>query len=170
MSADTFLSFKTLVNLHNVFGVILVFNYLIFIIGNLTTNNGKHYKLYWKGFIKDLIAQANYYLSGMFKKQNTPFPINASRKFNPLQKIAYTSIMYIFVPILIITGLGLLFPEIIVVRKVFNLSSILVADIFHIISGFIVSMFLLIHLYLCTFGIKKHNAFKSIINGWHYAD
>jgi len=162
--------FQTSIQIHNVCGIILVLNYLIFFIGNLTTPNGKHYKLFWKSFRNELIAQAKYYLGSMFQSATTPFPINSERKFNPLQKFAYTATMYIFVPFVLITGLGLMFPEIIVVTKIFNYSSILFTDIIHIISGFVVSMFLLVHIYLCTLGIKKHNTFKSIINGWHYAD
>lgn len=167
---NSFIPFKTLIDLHDIFGVILVINYLIFLIGNFITPNGKHYRLFWKGFSKELLAQAKYYLIGMFKNEKHPFPINESRKFNPLQKVSYTVVMYIFVPLILVTGLGLLFPEIVVVRKMFNYSGILVTDIFHIISGFIISLFLIVHLYLCTIGIKKHNTFKSIVDGWHYKD
>jgi len=164
------MSFKSAIEIHNIFGLILIFNYLFFIIGNLISSNGKHYSLIWKNFSKELMQQAKYYVIEMFKHKITPFPINESRKFNPLQKLAYTATMYVLIPLLIFTGLGLMFPEIVIIRSVFNLATLFIADLIHIGSAFFVSVFLIVHLYLCTLGIRKHNTFKSIINGWHYID
>ena len=38
--------------------------------------------------------------------------LTENRKFNPLQKVTYVLAMYVAVPLLIISGIGLLFPEI----------------------------------------------------------
>lgn len=165
-----FIHFSTAVRIHNICGLVITFNYLIFLIGNIITPNGKHYRLVWKGISKEIMAQFRYYMFGMFRHEQPPFPISEERKFNPLQKLSYSWVMYLFVPLIVLTGLALMFPELIVINKIFGSSSILFTDIIHIIVGFIISIFLIVHLYLCTFGIRKHNNFKSIINGWHYAE
>ena len=48
----------------------------------------------------------------MFKGEKHPFPVTEERKFNPLQKLTYVLAMYVAFPLLIISGIGLLLPEI----------------------------------------------------------
>jgi thiosulfate reductase cytochrome b subunit len=59
----------------------------------------------------------------------------------------------------------MLFPEIIV-QKVFGVSGLFLTDLVHIITGFIISLFLIVHVYFCTMGIKLTSLFKGMINGW----
>lgn len=160
--------FDYAVQYHNIAGIILSFNYLIFVIGNLTTGNARFYKLKIKGLFQDLMKQANYYMFGTFKGEKTPFPVNANRKFNPLQKVAYVATMYVFIPIMILTGLALLFPETIV-ENVFNLSGIYLTALLHGVVSIMLLLFLVIHLYFSTMGKTPTSNFKSIINGYHEA-
>ena len=161
-----FIRFDLAVSWHNIAGIILTFNYLIFIIGNIATPNGKFYRLKVKGLINRLMKQFQYYTFGVFKKQPAPFPVNEQRKFNPLQKIAYAFIMYLFMPLLFITGWALLFPETIWLN-VFGVSGIFLTALLHIVMGFVISVFLLVHIYFCTFGAKATTSFLSMINGYH---
>jgi thiosulfate reductase cytochrome b subunit len=161
-----FIRFDLAVSWHNIAGIILTFNYLIFIIGNITTPNGKFYRIKVKGLINRLMKQFQYYMFGVFKKQPAPFPVNEERKFNPLQKIAYAFIMYLFMPLLFITGWALLFPETIWLN-VFGVSGIFLTALLHIVMGFVISVFLLVHIYFCTFGAKATTSFRSMINGYH---
>jgi len=158
--------FDYAVTYHNIAGIILAINYLIFILGNFTTGNSRFYHLKLKGLLQKLIKQANYYMFGTFKGEHTPFPVNANRKFNPLQKVAYVATMYVFVPIMIITGLALLFPETIV-ENVFNLSGIYLTALLHGIVSVLLLLFLVIHLYFSTMGKTPSSNFKSIVNGYH---
>jgi thiosulfate reductase cytochrome b subunit len=157
--------FEVAVTLHNVSGIILTFNYLFFFLGNILTRNIKYYSLDKKNIFKELKDQIEYYTKGIFKKGKAPFPVSQERKFNPLQKVSYLSIMYVIVPFIIITGWALLFPEI-VIYKVFGVSGLLLTDLLHITLGFFVSVFLIIHVYFCTTGTKIGSIFKSMINGW----
>ena len=160
------MDFELAVNLHNIFGITVTLNYLLFFIGNMMTSNKKYYRLKMKGLIKRLILQVNYYTSGMFKNENPPFPLNEKRKFNPMQKVTYLLALYIFVPGLIITGLALLFPETII-EEVYSLSGIFMTAVLHASLGFLVSIFLVIHLYVASIGKHPLNNFKSIIDGYH---
>jgi thiosulfate reductase cytochrome b subunit len=161
-----FIRFDLAVTWHNIAGVVLTIGYLVFVVGNLTTKNGLFYRMKLRGLFDRLMKQARYYLYGVFKGEPVPFPINKFRKFNPLQQLAYAFVMYLFFPILFITGWALLFPEIIWM-KVYGYSGILLTAILHIFGGFVVSIFLFVHLYFCTFGKTAISNFSSMINGYH---
>jgi thiosulfate reductase cytochrome b subunit len=158
--------FDLAVFIHNIGGIIVTIGFIVFVIGNLVTSNGKFYNLKLKGVADRLQKQMMYYMFGIFKNEQAPFPLSASRKFNPLQKVSYIFAMYIFLPLLIISGLGLLFPEIIV-SKVIGISGIHLTDLLHIISGFVLSVFMVIHIYFCTIGKTATSNFKSMFTGWH---
>lgn len=161
-----FISFETAVSIHNVCGFLLSAFYVFYFIGNLLTGNGKYYRIERRGYFKMLLAQSKYYLFGVFKKEKRPFPVSMQRKFNPLQKLTYVIIMYICVPLIIITGLGLFFPETII-DEYFGVSGFLLTDFIHIATGFAVSIFLIIHLYMATMGDKVTSDYKAMITGYH---
>lgn len=158
--------FARAVKWHNIAAVILSFNYIFFVAGNIITGNGKYYRMSSRNFLPDLWKQLRYYSWGMFKGEKKPFPVTLERKFNPLQKVTYVLTMYAALPLIIISGIGLMFPEITVTR-IFGVSGLILTDILHISMGFLVSVFLLIHLYTCTLGSKPFSLFRSIISGYH---
>ncbi len=160
--------FQTSIVIHNVSGLVVSLNYLLFIIGNLLTKNGKYYRVKAKGLPGRLQKQITYYISGMFKGMEPPFPISEKRKFNPLQKYAYIFVMYVVFPVLIASGIALLFPEIIV-ERIFQISGIMITAVLHGLMGFIVSIFLLVHLYTASMGKSPLENYKSIVSGWHSA-
>lgn len=161
-----FVKFRVAVALHNLAGVILAFNYLIFFLGNLFSRNGSYYVIEVKGYFKRLKTQFHHYTVGVFKHENAPFPVTVESKFNPLQQFSYVAIMYIILPLLIISGIGLLYPEI-TVGSIFGISGLDYTDLLHLICGFFVTIFMCIHIYFCTFGKTVSSNFKSIINGYH---
>lgn len=160
------MDFGLAVNLHNIFGILVSASYLIYFIGNLVTKNSKFYRIKIKGYSKRVVKQTKFYISGIFKNQEPPYPLSEKRKFNPLQKISYVVVMYLFLPLLIITGFALLFPEIII-EEVYSVSGIFITAILHATLGFLVSIFLIIHLYVASVGKSPLKNFKSIITGWH---
>lgn len=160
------ISFKAAVGIHNVAAIIVTFNYGVFVIGNMITKNGKYYRKWRKNLLVNLWKQFVFYAVGIFKKEAHPFPITEKQKFNPLQKFAYVIAMYFAMPLLIISGLALMFPDL-VAYKVFNISGMIFYDVLHVVVGFVLSLFLLIHLYTCTLGDKPGTLFKSMINGYH---
>lgn len=159
------IDFDAAVSIHNFSGVALTVSYLLFFIGNIVTPNGSFYKLRIKGLGNQLMKQGIYYTVGVFKGQKSPFPVNKDRKFNPLQKISYVFAMYLALPLLFITGWALLFPEFIL-KQVFKFSGIFLTAQLHIVMGFLVSLFLIIHLYVSTMGRTPGSNFRSMLTGW----
>ena len=154
------------VSIHNICGISLIAVFLFFLFTNRFSSNGVYYKIPKTGFANELWQQIRYYSWGIFKKEPHPFDINKKRKFNPLQLLSYVVAMYILVPLIIITGLGLLFPEI-TINKIFGASGIFLTDLLHQLTGVFLIVFWMIHLYFCTIGKTATSNFKSMVTGWH---
>lgn len=163
------IGFARAVKWHNIAASILTVNYIFFVLGNVMTRNGKYYRIEKENFSQNLMIQLKYYAVGMFKGEKHPFPVTEESKFNPLQKFTYILAMYVGLPLLIISGIGLLFPEI-TVRSFFGQSGLIYTDILHIVMGFLLSVFMIIHIYTCTLGSKPGSLFWGMISGYHRSD
>lgn len=168
-NASYMVGFAKAVKWHNSAAMILTFNYIFYVCGNILTGNGRYYRIKREGFMKELMTQLRYYSWGMFHGEKHPFPVTEERKFNPLQKFTYVLAMFVAFPVLIITGIGLLFPEI-TVRNFFGVSGLIYTDILHITIGFLLSIFMIIHIYTCTLGSKPGSLFRGMISGYHHSD
>jgi len=161
----SFIKFRLAVSMHNFSGVSLTISYFLFFLGNYFTENGKFYRLKFKGLRLRLWKQLRYYAYGYFVNEESPFPVSKSNKFNPLQQISYIVATYLALPLLFITGWALMFPEFIV-KKFLGISGIFLTAQLHILMAFLVTLFLIIHLYVSTMGKSPLSNFKSIITGW----
>jgi thiosulfate reductase cytochrome b subunit len=160
------MSFDRAVKWHNYAALLLTGGFAAFVMGNLLTKNGRYYRLKKQNLWSELWKQLRYYSWGMFKSEKHPFPVTEDRKFNPLQKVSYVLAMYLAMPLLIISGVGLFFPEI-TINRFFGISGLILTDILHVTMGFLLSVFLIIHIYTCTLGNKPSSLFKSMITGYH---
>ncbi|MCX6250295.1 MAG: cytochrome b/b6 domain-containing protein [Bacteroidetes bacterium] len=158
--------FDIAVSIHNITGILLSINYIGFLLGNLFTGNGRNYKMAFPGLSTRLKSQFHYYIKGIFTGDLPPFPISIEKKFNPLQQFSYVVIMYVSVPVLLVTGWSLMYPEVIPTRFL-STSGLHLTDLLHILIGFIISLFMFVHIYFCTIGKTTVSNFMSIINGYH---
>ncbi len=161
-----FMRFDLAVSLHNISGFILIFNYMLFIYGNTISKNGRHYRIQLRGLADRLTTQFRYYTYGIFKNESAPFPVTKRMKFNPIQQITYFMTMYVLMPLIFLTGLPMLFSGAFI-RQLLGTNAFFITDILHITIGFLLSLFLVIHVYFCTFGAKPYSNFKSIVTGYH---
>jgi len=161
--------FEKAVKWHNISASFLTLSYIFFVTGNLLTGNGKYYKIEKQNLWSDLFKQMRYYAWGMFRGEKHPFPVTLERKFNPLQKFSYVLAMYLAMPLVIISGIGLMFPEV-TINRVFGISGLILTDLLHITMGFFLSVFLVIHIYTCTLGSKPTSLFRGMITGYHESE
>ena len=160
------INFQNAVLIHNISGITLTINYLFFFIMNITSGNYKQYVPRLKGIFKRLLVQIKFYISGIFQNESHPFETTKEQKFNPLQQITYLKIMYIIFPLLVVSGWVLLFPEFIL-DEIWGISGLTLTAIFHTSIGFILSIFMIGHIYLATTGTTIFSNFKAMITGWH---
>ena len=166
MQYATFIRFDISVKLHNISGVAITVLYFVFLIGNWVTENGKYYKTDKEDWKEKGKRQLQYYTKGIFKNEESPYTIDKNNKFNPLQKVTYVLVMYVGMPLIIITGWALIFPEA-TIDRVFGTSGLILTDQFHIIIGFLLSIFMIMHIYLATLSKKPGANFRAMATGWH---
>lgn len=153
------LDFRTARVLHNAAAVVMVFGYLVYVAGSLLGQNRRYY-LFEKGDVPaGAIRQTRYYLLDIFRGKPHPFPHTPGRKFNPLQKLAYLFVMFVLMPVIIVSGAVLFVPDLLPERGV------TVYAFAHSIAGYLLSLFLPIHMYLGTTGQTTTSLYRAMMGG-----
>ena len=164
--SNLFLPFDIAMVSHNVAGILLTVLYIFYAIMNAVSGNYKHYIPKLKGLTRRMIVQARYYVYGVFRGEPHPYEISEENKFNPLQKLTYFSIMFIFVPVICISGVLLLFPEF-APEDIAGMGGVWPMAVLHAVVGYILSVFMFGHIYLATHGETVTSNFKSMFTGYH---
>lgn len=165
-SNSLLMPFEYAIVAHNVCGITLSGVFLFYLIFNIKTKNYKQYIPHLKGMIPKMKLQLRYYLFGVFKGEPHPFHTSLKEKFNPLQKITYFAIMFFLVPLIIISGYLLMFPEL-APEQIMGMGGVWPMALLHISVGFFLNLFFIGHIYLATHGDTVGANFKSMVNGWH---
>jgi len=151
---------------HNIAGVALCVTYGVFVIGNIVSGNWWQYVPKPGNFLKNVWIQTRYYLWDVFFGRPIPFPPTVKNNFNALQQIIYWAVMYLLMPLLLISGIMFLWPEL-APDRIMGVDGLLPIAMAHYILGFFIFLFLLGHIYLGTLGAKTSTLFKMMITGWH---
>jgi thiosulfate reductase cytochrome b subunit len=115
--------------------------------------------------LRGISRQIKYYLITIFQGEENPFRPASEKKFNPLQKLAYGSIMGIFAPVLVITGL--LFSDILFFRKYILLWDIAgLVNALHVAGAYVFILYLVVHLYMATLGRSVFSHARAMIVGY----
>lgn len=159
-----FFGYQNAVTYHNIaaytFMVLIVFA----VFWHFTTGE-------WKQYLptgKNLRAQINYYLFGIFRNAPHPTKKTVLSKLNPLQKLTYLALKILVIPTMVISGLLYMFyryPQEMTVEGL-NIDSIEVIALFHTAGAFLLMAFVIIHLYLITTGATITSNLKAMITGF----
>ena len=151
--------------LHRYAGWAMVASCVFWLVYSLASRNlSRQYAFRARDF-KGMFAQAKFYLISIFKGEGNPFRPSPEEKFNPLQKLAYGSIMFFFAPILAITGL--LCSDIQFLRKYILLWEIVgVVNALHVLAAYVFVLYLVVHLYMATLGRTTFAHIKAMIVGY----
>jgi thiosulfate reductase cytochrome b subunit len=160
------IDFNLAQRVHTIFGIALSVNYLLFVVGNFATGNWQQYVPTFDGYPGRAMLQVRYYLWDIFFGRPAPFPTTKAEHFNPLQKVIYMAVMYLLMPILILSGLLYLWPEV-APDRLFGVDGLLPVALTHYVVAYFIVLFMISHIYLGTCGSKVSTHFKSMITGWH---
>jgi thiosulfate reductase cytochrome b subunit len=116
--------------------------------------------------VRGLLRQAGFYLRGVFRGAEHPYHPSRERRFNPLQQAAYATVMYGLLPVLVVSGVVLLFPGWLP-ETVGGRPGVWWVATVHYLSGAGVVAFLLGHVYLATTGDRWWYLFAAILTGRH---
>ncbi|MBF0325249.1 MAG: cytochrome b/b6 domain-containing protein [Alphaproteobacteria bacterium] len=160
------LEFSRAASIHNVAGVALASLYGLFVVANIVSGNWWQYVPKPPGIGHRCMVQARYYAYGIFRGESHPYPPTREANFNALQALVYWFVMYILVPTVVATGLVFMNPEI-APERLFGLDGLLPVAVLHYLSGTIITLFVVAHIYLGTTGVTVTSLFKMMITGWH---
>ena len=159
-------TFETAMWLHNLAGICLTLAWVVFVLGNVFTHNGKHYRLQLKGIVNRLIQQSLYYAIGIFRGDAHPFHVSNEMKFNTLQQLTYLGVMYGLMPLLILSGWFFLFAGSLP-AQIMGIGSIWIVAITHLIVAYLLVLFMLSHIYIITTGETIFTNLRAMLTGWH---
>ena len=160
-----FLALEDAVKLHNYAGFGLIANYGLWVAFYFGTGKIRIYFPDPRTFMPMALRQVHYYTSGIFRQEVNPHQVSAANKFNVLQKQAYISIMFLFIPAQMITGLFLWriknFDQYITL-----LGGIKIVDTFHVLIFYFFAAFIFVHAYLATLGHSPLAHYKAMFTGY----
>ena len=150
---------------HKCLGLAMIVTVVFWFIYNMSNKNRRQHYSITRRDIQGIFAQARFYLFSIFAGEENPFQASGDDKYNPLQKIAYDAIMFIFLPIQAITGL--LFMDIPLLRY-YLLSGNLIGFLgaIHVLFAYLLVLFFIVHLYMTTFGDTVFSHTKAMITGY----
>jgi len=161
----TLLALQDAVKLHNYAGFGLIANYGLWVAFYFGTGKIRVYLPDPRTFVQKAVSQAKYYGSGIFRGEGNPHQVTPSNKFNVLQQQAYLSIMFLFLPAQMISGLFLWriknFEQYITL-----LGGIKIVDTFHVLIFYFFASFMIVHAYLATLGHTPTAHYKAMFTGY----
>lgn len=159
-----FFGFDQAVRYHNAAAISFLVLIIFAIFWHFTTGEWRQYIPTWK----NLRAQAEYYIFGIFRNAPHPTKKTVLSKLNPLQKIVYAALKVLVIPIMVGSGLLYMFyryPQKFEVVSL-NVGGLGAIAILHTIGAFLLVSFFVAHLYLITTGLTVTSNLKAMITGY----
>ena len=158
--------FALAARIHDIAGLALVALYVFFVVANIVTGNWWQYVPKPPGVLERCVKQGRWYMLGIFKGEPHPYRVSEEANFNAMQAIAYWMIMYVVMPVMLLTGLLFLYPEF-APDRFFGFDGLLPVAILHYLTGAVIIMFMIAHIYLGTTGKTATSMFKTMFTGWY---
>jgi thiosulfate reductase cytochrome b subunit len=154
------LGFERAVHLHEFSAWALIVLWVFAIFWHFTTGE-------WRQYIpstKNLGAMIRYYGFGIFNGEDSPFKQTLMQKHNPLQRMAYLALKLLLNPLMWVTGVLMLFyADWGRLGIEFERETVV---LLHVAGAFLMTSFLIMHLYLITTGHTISSHFKAMITGY----
>jgi thiosulfate reductase cytochrome b subunit len=150
--------------LHKGLGLAMIATTLFWLVYAFGSGSRRRHYGIGKGDLGGMAAQARYYLFSIFIGEDSPFHATAAAKYNPLQKIAYDTVMLVFLPLQAVTGL--LFMNVGPLRDCL-LAGDLVGPLgaLHVLCSYLLVLYLVVHLYMSTLGETFFSHTRAMIFG-----
>ncbi len=160
----SFFGFQNAVMYHNIAAYLLIILIVFAIFWHFTTGE-------WKQYLpttKNIQAQLNYYIFGIFSKAPHPTKKTVLSKLNPLQKLTYFGLKILVIPVVVTSGLLYMlyrYPQRHGIEGL-NIQSLEIIAIVHTIGAFLLLAFIVVHLYLITTGETVTSNLKAMLTGF----
>jgi len=159
-----FFGYEQAVQYHNFAAISFLVLIVFAIFWHFTTGEWRQYLPTWK----NLKAQAEYYVFGIFRHAPHPTKKTVLSKLNPLQKLVYAGLKVLVIPVMVVSGLLYMFyryPQRYEVISL-NVHSLGWIAILHTAGAFLLLSFFVAHLYLITTGQTVTSNLKAMLTGY----
>ncbi|MDD3132276.1 cytochrome b [Candidatus Falkowbacteria bacterium] len=163
-SSYSLFGFETAVSLHNKAAWALIILIIFAIFWHITSGE-------WRQYLpttKNLKAQIEFYLTGVFRNAPHPTKKTVLSKLNPLQRLVYLGLKILVIPVMVLSGLAYMFyryPQAGIIQSA-NMQDLEVIAIIHTFGAFVLVAFIITHLYLITTGHTVTSNLKAMVTGW----
>lgn len=152
--APIFATFLNAVNLHNIAGVGVLLDYLLWIAYNLWKREfGNRFLVSPRVFFEDIAEMLHYYGYQIFTGEGFPGSKRRYAMYDPLERAFFLVIMLFLLPTQIVTGI-LLFDVHATMPAIRALGGLRLVDAVHVVVAYLLVSSLVIHLYFHT--LKKY--------------
>lgn len=160
----TFFGFEKAVAYHNNAAVAFIVLIVFAIFWHFTTGE-------WKQYIptsKNLKAQVEYYITGIFRNAPHPTRKTSLSKLNPLQRLVYLGLKILIIPVIVASGLLFMYYRYPQSDKIISLEieGLRTVGLIHTAFAFLLVVFIIVHLYLITTGETVTSNFKAMLTGY----
>ena len=155
------LGFQKAVTVHNFLGLTWLVTFAFFVFWVFTTGE-------WKQYVpttRKLLEVVRYYLGGIFTGQPHPCPKTPEAKHNPLQRLTYLGLAALLLPVQMASGLLYWLYNSWAELGIKGLGLSGLAGL-HVLGGFAILSFLIIHIYMTTTGHTLSAHVKAMFTGW----
>jgi thiosulfate reductase cytochrome b subunit len=159
-----FFGYQNAVKYHNIAAYAFIVLIIFAIFWHFSTGE-------WRQYIpttRNLKAQLNYYLFGIFRNAAHPTKKTVLSKLNPLQKLVYLGLKILVIPTMVVSGLLYMFYRYPQNGGIvgLNIDSVQVIALFHTAAAYLLVAFIIVHLYLITTGATITSNLKAMITGY----
>lgn len=160
-----FLGMPVAVKLHNFFAAVLVVNAFLSLFYHLASGAIRQFLPKRENLSGAVVAQARYYLRGIFLGQPPPVPKSHEAKLNPLQQITYLVLLNILFPFQMVTGILIWgasrWPDF-----ADSIGGLRIVAPLHNFGSWLFLAFVVLHVYLTTTGKTLGAKIAAMVTGW----
>ncbi|MFB3779603.1 MAG: cytochrome b/b6 domain-containing protein [Bryobacteraceae bacterium] len=129
----------------------------------------------WRQYVptrRFLRAQAEYYVSGIFRGAPHPTRKTLLSKLNPLQRLVYLGLKLLVIPVMVVSGLLYMFYRYPLSREGLALGAggLQTIAVVHTAGAFMLVAFVVGHVYLTTTGRTLFSNLKAMMTGYEELD
>jgi thiosulfate reductase cytochrome b subunit len=161
-SAWAVIPFSLSVQVHNACGIATAVLWIVFVFYNAASGHMRHYIPKDLHIIHSAVIQLRYYVLGMFRGDAPP--VTPGLRNNPAQQLSYAVVMYVLMPLAVGSGVLLLFP-ILAPERALGRAGLWPMALLHLSVGYLLTLFLVVHIYLATTGETFFSLTREMITG-----
>ncbi len=151
--------------LHKWAGIAMTASWLFWLIYGLATGHVvRHYALRRQDLV-GIPGLMRFYLLSIFRGEKSPFRPSPEAKYHALQRLAYGSVMGIFTPITVVTGLFFV-SGFRIGGELLPFDTIKTIDALHVAGLYVFALFLVTHVYMATTGPTVFSHVRAMITGY----